>query len=84
VPVVVASRGASSITRDGELAVVPYGEDKITIRREQGTHAKLISHYFGGTATQDEAFIQDGRLTINAVAHSAAGKPLEWIEVQVS
>ena len=84
VPVVVASRGASSITRDGELAVVPYGEDKITIRRELGKHAKMISHYFGGTVTQDEALIQDGRLTMNAVARSAAGKPLEWIEVQIS
>ena len=42
-----------SITRDGELAVVPYGEDKITIRREIGKQAKVISHYFGGEVTQD-------------------------------
>jgi hypothetical protein len=84
VPVVVASRGVGSITRDAELAVVPYGEDKITIRREIGKQARMISHYFGGAVTQDEAPVQDGRLEINVVARSSAGKPLEWIEVHIS
>lgn len=84
VPVVVASCGADSITRDAELTVVPYGEDKITIRRETGEHAKAISHYFGGTVTQEEAPILDGQLKINAVVRNTAGQPLEWIEVQIS
>ena len=84
VPVVVASRGRSSVTHDGKLAIVPYGEDKITIRRELGERAKMISHYFGGTVTQDETLIQGGWLKVNAVARSAEGKPLEWIEVQIS
>jgi hypothetical protein len=64
---------------------VPYGEDQITIRREAGNHAKIISHYFGGTVIQKEAApIQDGRLTIDVVARSTTGQPLEWIEVQIS
>jgi hypothetical protein len=66
------------------LTVVPYGEDKITIRRETGEHAKAICHYFGGTVTQEEAPILDGQLKINAVVRNTAGQPLEWIEVQIS
>ncbi len=84
VPVIVSSRGGDSITRDGELAVVPYGGGEITIRRDSGKLAKTISHYLGGPTTQDSVPIQDNRLTINSAYRDSSGRPLEWIEIHIS
>ncbi|HTY82737.1 MAG TPA: hypothetical protein VMB19_00895 [Silvibacterium sp.] len=84
VPVVVASRGKSSISKDGELALVAYGGGEISILRESGTQAQIVSHYFGGAASPGQASIRDGRLTISVADHNADGKPLEWIEIHIS
>ncbi len=84
VPVVVASRGKSSISKDWELALVAYGGGEISILRESGTQAQIVSHYFGGAASPGQASIRDGRLTISVADHNADGKPLEWIEIHIS
>jgi hypothetical protein len=84
VPVVVASRGKSSISKDGELAVVAYGGGEISILRESGKQAEIVSHYFGGEIAQGQEQIHDGRLTITAADRSATGKPLEWIDIHIS
>ncbi len=84
VPVVVASRGKSSISKDEELAMVAYGGGEISILRENGKEAGIVSHYFGGEAAQQRALIHDGRLTITVADHSATGKPLEWIDIHIS
>jgi len=84
VPVVVASRGKSSISKDEELAMVAYGGGEISILRENGKQAEIVSHYFGGEAAQKQASIHDGRLTITVADHSATGKPLEWIDIHIS
>lgn len=84
VPVVVAARGKSSISKDDELAVVAYGGGEISILRENGKQAEIVSHYFGGEAAQKQASIHDGRLAIRVADHSATGKPLEWIDIHIS
>jgi hypothetical protein len=84
VPVVIASRGKSSISKDGELAVVAYGGGEISILRESGKQAEIVSHYFGGEIAQGQEQIPDGRLTITVADRSAAGKPLEWIDIHIS
>jgi hypothetical protein len=84
VPVVVTSIGSQSIARSDKLAVVAYGEGEIDIRREQGEHAEILSHYFGGASTVASAPIANGRLTFTARERNPAGEPLEWMEVSVS
>lgn len=81
---VVSSRGSKSITRDGELAVAPYGGGEITIRRDSGKVAKTISHYLGGSTIQGSVPIQDNQLTIKSSYRDSSGRPLEWIEIHIS
>jgi hypothetical protein len=84
VPVVVASKTGDSISSSGNLAMVPCGDGEIVLRRNGGTKAKLISHYFGGAVTKSEAAIANGELKVAAQQLNPAGKPLEWIEVRIS
>ncbi len=84
IPFVLASQGNEGIARDGELAVVPYGEGPISIFRETGSRAHLTRHYFGGAETHAEVSIENGRLVIDASEQDSAGTPLEWIEVRIS
>ena len=84
VPVVVASKTGDSIVSGGNLAIVPYGGGEIVIRRNLGTKAEIVSHYFGEAVTRSQATIANGELKIDAVERNASGKPLEWIEVRIS
>ena len=84
VPVVVASKTGDSIASSGNLAMVPYGGGEIVIRRDLGTKAEIISHYFGEAATRSQASIENGALKVNVLERNPAGKPLEWIEVRIS
>ena len=84
VPVVIASRGKSSISKDGALAMVAYGGGEISILRENGEKAEIASHYFGGAVAQSRAQIRNGRLTINVADRSVEGKPLEWMDISIS
>jgi hypothetical protein len=84
IPVVVASRGKSGISKDGALAMVAYGGGEISILRENGNQAEIASHYFGGAVAQSHAQIYDGRLTINVADRSVEGKPLEWMDISIS
>lgn len=84
VPVIVAARGEKSIVRDPELVIVPYGSGSVSLRRDEGTKARLTHHYFGGAATDSEAPIANGVLSFEVSDRDAAGSPLEWIEIHVS
>lgn len=55
VPVVVASKTGDSIASSGNLAMVPYGGGEIVLRRSLGAKAEIISHYFGGAVTRNQA-----------------------------
>jgi hypothetical protein len=83
-PVVVASKSGDSIASSGSLALVPYGDGEIVLRRRSGTNAEIISHYFGDAATKSRAPIENGQLKIVALQRNPSGKPLEWIEVSIS
>lgn len=82
-PVIVASRGARSLSRDPELAIVPYGEGPISIRRTSGKRAHIIHHYFGGSVQTEDLAIDAGRLNLTARLRDRANSPLEWMEVHI-
>ena len=83
-PAIISSRDAESITRSRTLAIVSYGGGEISIRRQQGKQAQITSHYFGGGIVQSAAAVKDGLLKISAQERDSPGKPLEWMEVQIS
>lgn len=83
-PVVIASRGPESIGRAAELGIVPYGDGEISIRRQRGRHAEIISHYFGGSHVEARARIENGQLKLTPKQRNASSAPLEWIEVRIS
>ena len=83
VPVVVAAKGSGGIARSGELAVVPYESGEIVVRRDRGTKALAISHYFGGATVRHETAISGGALKIAAKMLEGT-MPLEWIEVKIT
>jgi hypothetical protein len=83
-PVVVASRESVGITRSSHLAVVPFADGEILIRRHQGSRAEAVSHYFGNASVPGKASIKGGFLLIVANQRGPGGKPLEWIEVHIS
>ena len=84
VPAVVASKTGDSIASSDHLAVVPYGGGEIVVRRDFGTHAEIVSHYFGEEIRRSEATIRNGELKFAVLERSPAGKPLEWIEVRIT
>ncbi len=45
-PVVVSANGSGGVARCGALAMVPCGGGQIAIRRERGTRATAVSHFW--------------------------------------
>jgi hypothetical protein len=82
--VVVSSQGNAGLTRSANLAIVPYAGGEVSVRRQQGEKAEVVSHYFGGSSVIAHASIQNGFLTLIAVQVNLEGKPLEWIEVRIT
>jgi hypothetical protein len=83
-PVVVSSPGSEGITRSSKLAIVSYAAGEIFIRRQQGSQAEVLSHYFGNSTVPGKALIADGFLKVLATERDREGRPLEWIEVSIS
>ncbi|HWF66862.1 MAG TPA: hypothetical protein VN670_06140 [Acidobacteriaceae bacterium] len=84
VPVVVASKDKHGIAQTSNLAVVPYGNGEIVIRRLRGGRADALSHYFDGTVVQHQSKIENGQLKLTAKERNSADVPLEWIEIRIS
>jgi hypothetical protein len=82
-PVIVSSRTPESIVHSGSLAVVTYAPGEISIRRDSGKKAQIVSHYLGGTTERQTAIVENGRLTLHPSIRNAAGQPLEWMEVRI-
>ncbi len=82
-PVIVSSKTAEGIVHSNSLAVVTYAPGEISIRRDSGKKAAILSHYLGGTVTRDVITIRERKLTLHPVITNAAGQPLEWMEVQI-
>ena len=84
IPVVVASKTGDSISASSSLAIVPYGNGEIVLRRQFGSKAEIISHYFGEAVTKGEVTIANGELKVSVHERNPTGTPLEWIEVRIS
>jgi hypothetical protein len=84
VPVVVASRTKEDIAHSDRLAVVPYGDGTISIRREQGRKADVSTHHFGGAVTQTHITMDNGQLNLPVKRRDANNELVEWIDVHVS
>lgn len=84
VPVVVASKTGDGIASSGNLAIVSCGNSEIVLRRQLGSKAEIVSHYFGGSLVNSRATIENGELKLTARERNEAGSPLEWIEVHIS
>jgi hypothetical protein len=82
--VVVASRTEDGIQRAARLAVVPYGDGELRIKRpgDEGKHAEIIEHSWGGrTEKKAGASVEKGTLVIPLRERTGQGLPVEWIEV---
>lgn len=82
-PVVVASRTVDDISHTNRLAVVPYGDGEISIRRGQGRRAEVVTHHFGGAVTQAQVAIENGRLKVPITERGPANNFVEWIEIRI-
>jgi hypothetical protein len=86
-PVIVSSRTDQDITQCEQLAIAPYGEGTLALRRLAGRKAEIRSHFFRDPVTTEApvkiAMIENGRLILNVEASNSEGQPLEWIEVRV-
>ena len=83
VPVVVAAKGRGGVVRCRELAIVPYEDGQIAIRRERGTRATAVSHYFGGSQVMQELVVAHGELKLPTRMVNGL-MPLEWIQVTIT
>jgi len=82
--VVVASKTAEGIERASKLAVVPYGDGELRIRRAgaEMKPAVIIEHAWGNRLGKSVSIpVKDGTLTIPLRERTDDGSPVEWIEV---
>jgi hypothetical protein len=82
--VVIASKTAEGIERASKLAVVPYGDGELRIRRA-GSETKpveIIEHGWGNRLGKSVSTpVKDGTLAIPLRERTDDGSPVEWIEV---
>ena len=82
--VVVASKTEQGLSQASKLAVVPYGEGRLKIRRPgEVASAKTVEHYFGGQSSDSTVAIRDGVLEIPLRETGDRGLPVEWIEIEI-
>ena len=80
---IVASRSGDDITRADKLAVVPYGDGEVTIRRAaSGGSAQVVTHLFGGGTSVSRIELAGGTLRLRIRETAEDGKPVEWLEVK--
>jgi hypothetical protein len=82
--VVVASKSAEGVERASRLAIVPYGDGELRIRRagKQAKSAEIIEHAWGNRLGRSVSIpVKNGTLTIPLRERADDGSPVEWIEV---
>ena len=81
--VIVSSKTDDDITRSAKLAVVPYGDGSMAIRRDSAkpTTAEVQVHAFDGQTNSYPAQVRDGWLPLELHEHAKSGSPVEWMEV---
>jgi len=83
--VALSSLTPDSLTEAKKLGVVPYGDGRLTLRRNSKTSgtAKATEHYFGGQSRTIRLDMRQGVLEVPLRERSAAGGPVEWIQVEI-
>jgi hypothetical protein len=82
--VVVASKTAGGIGKSSRLAIVPYGDGELKIRRagEETKPAQVIEHAWGNRPGKSVSIpVKNGTLTIPLRERTDDGSPVEWLEV---
>ena len=81
--VVVASKTRDGIAQADQLAIVPYGEGELTLKRTGGVSAEVTEHYFGGGKNTQQIPISSGVLRVPLHEKTADGAIIEWYEVEI-
>ena len=83
--VVVASKTEEGLGRATKLAVVPYGDGEVRLKREgsESAHVEATEHYFGGGSKTRQLSIEEGQLRVAVRERGEDGSVIEWIELNV-
>ncbi len=81
--VVVASKTEDGLTRASTLAVIPYGDGELSLKRDRAGsgNAQLTEHYFGGGRATSRLRVQNGALHMPLRERGEDGSIVEWNEV---
>jgi hypothetical protein len=81
--VVVASKNQEGIARASRLAVVPYGDGELILKREGNGagNAEVTEHYFRGGTAKNRISVHNARVHVPLRERSQSGSLVEWIEV---
>ena len=72
------------LPRPIRLAIVPYGDGEVTLKRTRGASAQVTEHYFQGGKASKQAAIANGEMRIPLRETTDEGAIVEWVEVAVS
>jgi hypothetical protein len=81
--VVVASKTKDGIAQADKLAIVPYGDGEVTLKRASGSSAQITEHYFRGGKSTQNLPIANGVLRVPLHEKAADGAIVEWLEVEI-
>jgi hypothetical protein len=83
--VVIASRTDQPLQQATKLAVVPFSEGRLTLRRESHGResAEVAEHYFGGRSKASQIEVRDGAIEIRIREAEDDGSPIERIEIEI-
>jgi hypothetical protein len=83
--VVVASKTNDGISKSPKLAVVPYGNGELILKREGGQKTVLVTeHFLGGGKKTIPLRVQYGKLRVPLREKTASGSIVEWIDVDAT
>jgi hypothetical protein len=81
--VVVASKTKDGIAQADQLAIVPYGDGELTLKRTGGVSAGVTEHYFRGGKSTQQIPISNGVLRVPLHEKGDDGAIVEWFEVDI-
>ena len=82
--VVVASKTNDGIGKASHLAVVPFGDGEVTLKRGgKAASAEMTEHYFRGGKKTRRLGIEKGQLRVPLREKTEDGTLVEWIEIEV-
>ncbi|MCL5006223.1 MAG: hypothetical protein M1404_06780 [Acidobacteria bacterium] len=83
--VVISSKTEEGIQRASKLGIVPFGNGTATIQRQDApVRADVTEHLFGGKAQKYQMPVQGRSLRVEYHEQNAAGRPVEWIEIDLT